>query len=101
MPTANFNHPVENMEPSEADLWKQTGTLAAKTKELMSEKRYDEALAAIATIRKPLDTFFDKVMVMVEDENVRSSRLAMLQMLLTSTTSIADFSEIVTEKKSS
>jgi glycyl-tRNA synthetase beta chain len=48
-----------------------------------------------------VDAFFDKVMVMVEDEKVRSHRLAMLRDLLASFSTIADFSEIVTEGKSS
>ena len=40
-------------------------------------------------------------MVMVEDERVRANRLALLRMLLKEFSSIADFSEIVTEAKES
>jgi glycyl-tRNA synthetase beta subunit len=45
--------------------------------------------------------FFDKVMVMVDDERVRANRLALLQSLLKEFSTIADFSEIVTEGKES
>jgi len=38
-------------------------------------------------------------MVMVEDERLRSNRLALLQTLLQEFSTIADFSEIVTENK--
>jgi glycyl-tRNA synthetase beta subunit len=38
-------------------------------------------------------------MVMVEDEKLRASRLGLLQTLVNEFSSIADFSEIVTEKK--
>jgi glycyl-tRNA synthetase beta subunit len=38
-------------------------------------------------------------MVMVEDEDVRRNRLAILKRLYTSFSTIADFSEIVTEGK--
>ena len=43
--------------------------------------------------------FFDEVMVMVEDEKVRANRLALLRTLLKEFSTIADFSEIVTEGK--
>ena len=46
-----------------------------------------------------MDTFFDKVMVMVDDEQLRANRLALLQTLLKEFSTIADFSEIVTEGK--
>jgi glycyl-tRNA synthetase beta chain len=61
---------------------------------------YSRALAEISRIRPAVDTFFDKVMVMVEDEELRANRLALLQILLREFSTIADFSEIVTEGKS-
>jgi len=61
------------------------------------KKEYQEALLLLATAREPVDKFFDKVMVMVEDPRVRANRLALLQTLLTEFSTIADFSEIVTE----
>jgi glycyl-tRNA synthetase beta chain len=60
---------------------------------------YSRALAEISRIRPAVDTFFDKVMVMVEDEELRANRLALLQTLLREFSTIADFSEIVTEGK--
>jgi glycyl-tRNA synthetase beta chain len=62
---------------------------------------YLEALRLLSTAREPVDHFFDKVMVMVEDERVRANRLALLRTLLKEFSSIADFSEIVTEGKES
>ena len=55
----------------------------------------------LSTAREPVDAFFDKVMVMAEDERVRANRLALLQTLLKEFSTIADFSEIVTESKES
>jgi glycyl-tRNA synthetase beta chain len=86
---------------AERILAKQTAELASSTAELCRQKKYDEALAALATIRRPLDDFFDKVMVMVEDEAIRSSRLCLLQTVANTFQSIADFSEVVTERKAS
>jgi len=62
---------------------------------------YLEALRLLSTAREPVDKFFDKVMVMVEDERERANRLALLRTLLKEFSSIADFSEIVTEGKES
>ena len=62
-------------------------------------KEYGDALVLLSTAREPVDAFFDKVMVMVEDERVRANRLALLRTLLKEFSTIADFSEIVTEGK--
>ena len=66
---------------------------------LRKKKEYGDALMLLSTARKPVDAFFDKVMVMVEDERVRVNRLALLRTLLKEFSTIADFSEIVTEGK--
>jgi glycyl-tRNA synthetase beta chain len=63
------------------------------------ENKYGDALMLLATARERVDSFFDKVMVMVDDERVRANRLALLQTLLKEFSTIADFSEIVTEGK--
>jgi glycyl-tRNA synthetase beta chain len=84
---------------------KTLSEVAAKTApqvaELRKKKDYSAALAEIAKIRPSLDAFFDKVMVMVDDAELRANRLALLASLLRDFSTIADFSEIVTEKKAS
>jgi glycyl-tRNA synthetase beta chain len=66
---------------------------------LRKKKEYGEALMLLSSARAPVDAFFDKVMVMVEDDKVRANRLALLRTLLREFSTIADFSEIVTEGK--
>ncbi len=94
---------AEQLEPSllsEADekqLARVMGEVSARLAPLARAKRYVEALEQMATIRPAADSFFDHVMVMVEDERVRANRLALLQTLFSEFTTIADFSEIVTE----
>jgi glycyl-tRNA synthetase beta chain len=75
--------------------------LAPRFKQAYLEKDYADALVQLSTLRPDIDLFFDKVMVMVDDERVRANRLAMLQSLLKEFSTIADFSEVVTESKSS
>ena len=74
----------------------QTGP---KMDEFGRKKQYVGALQLLSTGREPVDKFFDKVMVMVEDSSVRANRLALLRTLLKEFSTIADFSEIVTEGK--
>jgi glycyl-tRNA synthetase beta chain len=73
--------------------------LGTKVEELRKHHKYADALAEISKLRPALGVFFDKVMVMVDDGRVRGNRLALLSMLLKDFSTIADFSEIVTEKK--
>jgi glycyl-tRNA synthetase beta chain len=73
--------------------------VAKAVKDLSASRRYEPALIEISKLRPAIDAFFDKVMVMVEDETLRANRLGLLQTLLREFSSIADFSEIVTEGK--
>ncbi len=88
-------------EESEKSLANRLPEVATKVRQLRDQKNYNAALTEISRLRQPLDLFFDKVMVMVDDERVRANRLALLQTLLNEFSTIADFSEIVIESKSS
>jgi glycyl-tRNA synthetase beta chain len=72
---------------------------APRIEAFRQKKEYEEALLLLSTAREPVDAFFDRIMVMVEDERIRANRLALLQTLLKEFSTIADFSEIVTEGK--
>jgi glycyl-tRNA synthetase beta chain len=54
----------------------------------------------IQALRPKIDLFFDKVLVNAPDEAIRTNRLTLLHNLLAEFSTIADFSEIVTEKGS-
>jgi glycyl-tRNA synthetase beta chain len=57
---------------------------------------YRPALETIASIRPKVDLFFDKVLVNAPDQRIRHNRLTLLYTLLAEFSTIADFSEIVT-----
>jgi glycyl-tRNA synthetase beta chain len=59
---------------------------------------YKEALIKLARLRKPVDDFFDEILVMAEDEKVRFNRLSLLEEISKLFYKIADFSKIVTEQ---
>jgi glycyl-tRNA synthetase beta chain len=85
--------------PEEQNLISYLKQSGPRVEEQRNRKQYLDALQLLATARGPVDAFFDKVMVMVDDERLRANRLALLQTLLTEFSTIADFSEIVTEGK--
>jgi glycyl-tRNA synthetase beta chain len=69
----------------------------AAAKRAVGERRagkYREALHAIAEMRPAVDRFFESVLVMAEDPDVRRNRLTLLDQLLREFSTIADFSEI-------
>jgi glycyl-tRNA synthetase beta chain len=71
------------------------GDEAARRKK---EKKYRVALEKISELRPAVDHFFDKVLVMTEDEEVRRNRIALLGTLLKEFSTIADFSELGAEE---
>ena len=86
-------------ESAERALAEQVPHTAKRVESLRVDRNYEAALLEIAKLRPAIDYFFDKVMVMVEDARLRANRLALLQTLLKEFSTIADFSEIVTEGK--
>jgi len=99
-PAADF-HPGALKEPAEVNLAELVPTTAERVRGLRVKKNYEGALVEISRLRPAVDTFFDKVMVMVDEPKVRANRLALLHTVLREFSTIADFSEIVTESKDS
>jgi glycyl-tRNA synthetase beta chain len=51
-------------------------------------------MSALATLRAPVDAFFEDVLVNDEDEAIRANRLALLTRIRAATQTVADFSKI-------
>ncbi len=84
---------------AERELYSAVREAASKVQTQKRAGKYQEALEAIAGLRKVVDQFFDGVMVMAENEAVRNNRLALLAELLREFTTVADFSEIGGEER--
>ena len=54
----------------------------------------EEAMECLASLRAPVDAFFDKVTVNAEDPDLRLNRLRLLGQLRRAMHSVADFSKI-------
>jgi glycyl-tRNA synthetase beta chain len=84
---------------AERDLHRAVRDAAGRVQNAKRAGHYQEALEAIAGLRKAVDRFFEDVMVMVENEAVRSNRLTLLSEILKEFTTVADFSEIAAEER--
>jgi glycyl-tRNA synthetase beta chain len=89
---------LAKMGSAETELW-MTGAvnLWAEYEVRRESGAYGSAISYAASLRPLLDRFFDEVMVMVDDPQIRANRLALLSRIYKGFSTIADFSEIVTE----
>jgi len=96
-PAASFDDLPGEAQEAKALRTQMLSTLS-QVNAAREKKDYRGALLALSTLRPAVDAFFDRVMVMVDDPQLRANRLALLQAMLNEFSTIADFSEIVTEK---
>lgn len=81
-------------DPAEGELCEAFAGVKATVEGKVAAHAYLEALTEIATLRGPIDTFFEKVMVMAEDQEVRTNRLALLTGIARLVGGIGDFSRL-------
>jgi glycyl-tRNA synthetase beta chain len=84
-------------EAEEENLHKAFLDISEKVESFIDDEQYKEALSEVARLRKPVDAFFDTVLVMSKDEAVKFNRLSLLEELKTLFYGIADFTKIVTD----
>ena len=81
-------------EDAERALYDALVSAEATVRPLLDERGYTEALRELAALRQPVDRFFDDVMVMADDEAVRTNRLALLGGLRALFLDVADISRL-------
>ena len=64
------------------------------TRAAIAVENFEGAMRALAELRRPVDAFFEKVTVNVEDQNLRQNRLRLLSQIRAATMTVADFSKI-------
>jgi glycyl-tRNA synthetase beta chain len=79
-------------EAAEAELASAFSVVNTKIAPLMATKNYQSALTELAALKQPIDNFFDHVMVMADDEQVKTNRLTLLNEIRNSFLAIADIS---------
>jgi len=83
--------------PAEIALAKKLDKVGAKAGRHFAKGRYGRGLMALAGLKKPVDRFFDRVMVMDEDPAVRSNRLVLLAGIRRLFLAVADISVVRAE----
>ena len=83
-------------EKSETALYSAYKKVDKKVASLLDKERLDQALHEIASLRDPVDAFFDGVMVMAKQKKIRNNRLALLKQISDLFELFADFSKIST-----
>ena len=93
---AQFAHPECNYarEPAEQALVDALNSAEPQAAGAVAAEDFTAAMAALASLRAPIDAFFDQVTVNDADANKRSSRLALLDRFRAAVHKVADFSRI-------
>ncbi len=79
---------------SERRLWEAYRMVRDRVAADLEKGNFDQALMDIASLREPVDAFFDDVMVMAEDPALRENRLALLRHVASLFDDVADFSKM-------
>ncbi|MGL4574381.1 MAG: glycine--tRNA ligase subunit beta [Burkholderiaceae bacterium] len=82
------------VEDAEKHLYKAIKSAEDIAKPLFNNGEYAASLRELASLRGPVDAFFDKVMVNAEDPVLKANRLALLQSLHTAMNRVADLSKL-------
>ena len=81
-------------ERAERDLFNEITKLRNDVTVRFNNGNYEGAMKLLASLREPVDTFFDKVMVMADDSALRANRLALLKQLGDLMNHVADISKL-------
>ncbi|MCO4798325.1 MAG: glycine--tRNA ligase subunit beta, partial [Colwelliaceae bacterium] len=79
-------------EVAENNLANTFAEISSKVKPLQAASDYQAVLSELSKIKQPIDEFFDNVMVMADDEQVKINRLTLLNEIRNSFLDIADIS---------
>ena len=83
-------------EADELALYQALQAIQPQTEKALAAGDYTASLQLLATLKTPVDTFFDHVMVNVDDVKLRNNRLALLAQLHRIMNRIADLSKLAT-----
>jgi glycyl-tRNA synthetase beta chain len=84
----------ELKEPAERALFEALATASQKATSLFKQGDFTGYLKTFAVLKAPVDAFFDSIMVMVDDSDLRRSRLALLADLRKQMNRVADISKL-------
>jgi len=77
--------------PEEIALYAALNTARADAEAALKDESFEKAMAALSTLRAPIDAFFDKVIVNADEPDVRKNRLALLSEIRAAVNTVANF----------
>ena len=86
--------PERLVEPAERALSDAIDNIATKANLVLASGQFTSNLMILAALRRPVDTFFDQVMVNAEDPALRANRLALLRQLHQAMNRVADLAKL-------
>lgn len=96
----DFLHPHTDsslfITEAEKNLYASLNDIKRRVTEAINRNDFNAALKEVALLRPPVDNFFDNVMVMDKDNQIRNNRLSLLSEISVLFNKIANFSKIVT-----
>ena len=81
-------------EAAEKELYQSVQAVRDQALPLIGDQAYDQALEAFLRMKEPVDRFFDEVMVMAEEEALRTNRLNLLAILRDLVMRVGDISRM-------
>ena len=81
-------------EPAEQALAERVAALRPEVEQLCRERQYEQAMERLATLAEPVAEFFDDVLVMAEEPEIRHNRLRLLRDVRELFLTVADLSRL-------
>ena len=93
----SYNEPIDPAllrQPEEEALYHRLSAMSETLESFLRQEEFGRVMERLATLRGPVDEFFDKVTVNVEDKTLRENRLRLLSRIRAVMNQVADFSQI-------
>ena len=87
--------PVLFTDEAEKILYQALFDVKVKAEQHAQKSEFTQVIRALSTLAAPVNSFFEAVMVMADDERVRQNRLGLLAALVDTTYLVGDLSKIV------
>ncbi len=87
-------NPVLLREESEKQLKDHLDSVSSRLPDLLQDKKFAEAMDLFTSLTTPVNSFFDNVLVMDKNEEIKQNRLSLLNDIWKTLSSIADFSQL-------
>ena len=81
-------------QAEEKSLFAALKSAEEKAAAAVKDEKFADAMAALASLRAPIDAFFDKVTVNADDKDLRANRLALLTRFVAATAGVADLGRL-------